>query len=223
MDQNQLEQYWNDKYPKNPVIYSGRSIPTICPTCESTTLKANLNIDVRTMISSDDHLMKTIIEHAKLKGDSHDQTMWNIQKWVVKNLAYVGDQQSGGTPEFWQFPFETIARCIGDCEDGAILIASLALNAGIPPFRVRVNAGFVQIAPTAPEGGHGYVTYLRESDNVHVAIDWCFYPDDATEIKDKTPFKDNPYYKQIWFSFNNLYCWSEKQLNIQTRLASTNK
>lgn len=214
MDVKELENFWNSKHPINPVIYTGRAIPAICNTCKGRTMKEQLKIDVKTMLVPEDILVKEIVQQNNIIGGSNDETMLNIQKWVVQNIQYIGDNLSAGTMEYWQFPFETLAARNGDCEDGALLIASLAINAGIPPFRVRVVAGMVQEAPTAPEGGHGYVCYLRESDNQWVVIDWCYLEDSGTSVKDKLLLKDNSYYKKMWFSFNNQYSWSNEQLEF---------
>jgi hypothetical protein len=142
--------------------------------------------------------------------------MQNIQKWVVCNLQYLGDDINNYTMEYWQFPFETLADKTGDCEDGALLIASLALNAGVPSFRIRVVAGMVQPAPTAPQGGHGYVSYLREADNQWVILDWCYLEDSSIPVSSKPLHKNNPYYKEIWFSFNDKYSWSDRPLEFNS-------
>ena len=216
MNNEELENYWNTKHPVNPVIYTGRAIPAVCPTCKGHTIKESVKIDVKTMVSTRDNLINNIIKQYNLIGKTHDITMLNIQKWVVKNIKYIGDDLSQGTMEYWQFPFETLTSKMGDCEDGAILIASIAVSAGIPEFRVRVVAGMVQEAPTAPEGGHGYVSYLRESDNQWVVVDWCYYEDSAKEIKNKPILKNNNYYKKMWFSFNHLHSWSNESLEFST-------
>ena len=170
------------------------------------------------MVTVPDALLLHVIQENNLKADTHDETMLRIQKWVVEKVRYVSDDANEGVPEYWQFPFETLATGIGDCEDGAMLIASLAINAGIPAFRVRVNAGLVQEAPTAPQGGHGYCTYLRENDNTHVVIDWCYLEDSGVLVKDKPAFKDNRYYKEVWFSFNHEYSWGSGSYEINTRV-----
>jgi predicted transglutaminase-like cysteine proteinase len=216
MTQQELETFWNNKHPKNPVIYTGRAVPKKCPHCNSSTLAEQINIDVRTMLAPEDALCKQICAQNRLKGVSHDQTMQNIQTWVVKNVKYIGDDLNQATVEYWQFPFETITFKTGDCEDGALLIAALAINCGVPAFRVRVVAGMVQPAPTAPQGGHGYVSYLRESDNQWVALDWCYLEDSATWMLDKKVLSKNEFYKEMWFSFNHLHSWSNKQLEFST-------
>jgi Transglutaminase-like superfamily len=211
MDTTELKNYWDNKYPKNPVIYKGRCIPQ---KVEGQIILTNLEIDVKTMFNSNDSVVKDLIIQNNLTGATNDEKMFNIQNWVCKNLKYIGDDVSAGVVEYWQFPFETIKLGTGDCEDGALLIAALAVNMDVPSFRLRVIGGFVQPAPTAPQGGHGYVAYLRESDNQWVAIDWCYLQDSDTTVDLKPILKNNTVYKDMWFTFNNEYSWSQKELEF---------
>lgn len=216
MDEKQLEEFWNNKRPKNVIAYTGRAIPKKNPLGEGTILKERVQIDVKTMMTDHDAFLSKIIEKYHLKGSSYDETFSNIQKWVVQNIQYLGDDVNNYTMEYWQFPFETLTDKTGDCEDGAILMASLAICAGIPAFRIRVVAGMVQPAPTAPQGGHGYVSYLRESDNQWVILDWCYYEDSQIPMNLKPLHKDNPYYKEVWFSFNNQHSWSDRSFDFES-------
>ncbi|MEY4342718.1 MAG: hypothetical protein RL736_514 [Pseudomonadota bacterium] len=211
MNDTELKNYWDNKYPKNPVIYRGRSIPQ---KVNGQIILTNLEIDVKTMLTTNDSIVKKIIRDKAITGTNNDEKMLNIQKWVVTNIKYIGDNLSSGVVEYWQFPFETLRLGTGDCEDGALLIAALAVNSGVPAFRLRVVAGFVQPAPTAPQGGHGYVAYLRESDNQWVAIDWCYLQDSNTPVASKPILKNNTVYKNMWFTFNNEYSWSQKELEF---------
>lgn len=214
MDEKELEIFWNNKHPKRPVIYTGRAIPEICSTCKTHTLKKNVNIDVTTMLSKHDTCVKKIIEQNQLIGQTYDDTIANIQKWTVQNIKYIGDDLNEGVIEYWQFPFETLTAKTGDCEDGALLIAALAINAGIPSFRIRIVAGVVQESETAPTGGHGYVAYLRQTDNEWVIIDWCYKEDSNIPVSEKTILKDNAYYKKIFFSFNDEFSWSSDEFKF---------
>jgi hypothetical protein len=211
MNSTELKNYWDNKYPKNPVIYKGRSIPQ---KIDNQIILKNLKIDVKTMFNSNDSIVKNLIIKNNLAGSTNDEKMFNIQNWIFTNLKYIGDNVSEGVVEYWQFPFETIKLGTGDCEDGALLIAALAVNMDVPSFRLRVVGGFVQPSPTAPQGGHGYVAYLRESDNQWVAIDWCYLPDPKIPVAQKPILKNNMAYKDMWFTFNNEYSWAHKELEF---------
>jgi hypothetical protein len=211
MNDIELKNFWDNRYPKNPVIYKSRSIPQ---KTDQGIILSQVDIDVKTMFTPNDEIVKNLIKTNNIGGVTNDEKMLNIQRWVTQNIQYIGDDLNQSAIEYWQFPFETILLRNGDCEDGAILIGSMAINMGIPPFRIRVVAGLVQPAPTAPNGGHGYIAYLRESDNQWVAIDWCYLQDSHLGIENKLILKNNPIYKEIWFTFNNEFSWHQKELEF---------
>jgi len=98
----------------------------------------------------------------------------------------------------WLFAFETLKLRMGDCEDGAILMANLMIKAGIPYWRIRLNAGDVK------NFGHVWITYLRETDNKWVILDWCYHPTAKVRALKKL-YSDAEDYFKIWFSWNTKY------------------
>ncbi len=70
--------------------------------------------------------------------------MYKIEQWVINNIEYKLDRENYGMLEYWALPSLTLARGTGDCEDGAFLIMSLGLNAGVDPNRLRFYAGKVK-------------------------------------------------------------------------------
>ncbi len=141
------------------------------------------------------------------------------QRWVAEQIQYVSDATlTTGWTECWLFPVETVSRRKGDCEDGAILIASLCRCLGIPADRIRVAAGTVRAGENAETGGHAWATYRRQSDDEWTILDWCFYEDSQTPVAAKPLQKENrPYFfgDEVWFSFNDQYAWSHRRdLNI---------
>ena len=207
------QQYWDNKWPKNTVIYSGRTLP-----------KKNtvVGIDVTQFFDNHDALLQAIVQQFSLKKATPNDTALACQQFVVKYLNYLADSDNDGADEFWQFSFETIENGSGDCEDGAILMANLMINAGVPAWRVKVAAGFVQEAPTAPQGGHCYCLYLadrpdQEKQCAWLVMDWCYYEDSKTPVAQKPLAKDGGYkgcYKDVWFSFNGENCWSGGEIGV---------
>lgn len=108
---------------------------------------------------------------------SDDEKVLAIQEWVVQNIEYTEDKDQWGYEELWQPPMVTLNTRKGDCEDGAFLIISLALNAGVDPDRLRFYGGEVKAGEGARTGGHGWVAYIRESDGQWVVVDYSYYPD----------------------------------------------
>jgi len=203
-------EFWNDKHPRAPIVYEGRPIPG------STRMFA---MDVRRFFWSDDVVLQGILSGAAFDNaraaTDNDARAYFVQVAVCRMIQYVGDETIQGKQiqEFWTFPAETIARRVGDCEDGAILIASLCANLGIPLHRIRVAAGMVRPGAGAADGGHAWATYLRESDNEWIALDWCYFSDESSPVKDKLPVRLRPEYhfgNRVWFSFNDLYSWTHE-------------
>jgi hypothetical protein len=180
----ELETYWNTKRPKTTWLYPGRHLYND----ES----SRIPVDPRIFFQTD----RTI---PGVSGSGNDVRANNCLKKVISTITYTRDVKSGG--EYWQFPFETIRRKKGDCEDGAILMANMMINSGIPYWRIRLNAGMVQ------GGGHAYVTYLREEDNQWYVMDWCYWPSEAVDFK-KTWNSAEKYFG-IWGSWNKKYVFGD--------------
>ena len=198
------EEHYHSKYPVVNKDYAGRPLPG--------TKDQRYFVDIRHFVWADDYFLAEMTESM---SKDFDTLALEAQQHVVKKIRYVGDDTLG-CPEYWLFPQETICRGVGDCEDGAILMASLIMN-GLPAaerWRVRVAAGWVQAAPTAPKGGHAYVAYCRESDDQWVILDWCYLEDSRVAVKDKPLAKDKAEYLDVWFSFNHLYSWSHEKKSL---------
>lgn len=207
--------YWNSKWEKREVLYNGRTLRN------STGI---IKADARCFICPNDSMAQLVINKYGLKKATANETAHACQKFVTKYIRYVEDEKTSLVSEYWQFPFETIASSYGDCEDGAILMASLMINAGIEPYRVKVCAGIVQESPTAPQGGHGYCIFLADREDgtqeweIH---DWCYCEDTEIPTGSKVLAKDGGHegmYKNVWWTFNNEYCWSDKEVEVSNRI-----
>lgn len=209
--------YYNNKWPMAPIVYTSRMLRSS---------NTQVNTDVKDFITANDSELQSLIQKYKLVKGSYNETVLAIQKFVVQHIQYADDEQNDKAEEFWQFPFETITNCLGDCEDGAILIASLCINAGIPAWRIKVCAGNVQDAPTAPEGGHAYCIYLADDPTDEKKfnwkiIDWCYLEDSDLAMDKKPNAKDGGAqncYKDVWFTFNNEHSWNQTAVEIDGRI-----
>lgn len=211
------EQYWNDKWQKDNIIYEGRNL-------YSTNEKQSC--DVRIFLTKNEAILGHILDQYNLIHKTFNDTQLQIQQFIVKNIKYKSDDTNNKSPEFWQFPFETLQSGLADCEDGAILIQSLLLHQGVPSYRVKVQQGFAKPAPTQPQGGHGYCLFLEDEYNNNQdwkILDWCFYQDEQVPVIKKPNAKNGGQrnaYGEIWFTFNNEYSWSHKSLAISGRVNS---
>ena len=221
--------YWNNKWEKAPIIYTGRAL-------RGKSYERQIDADVKTFIQKHDAILWHVISQAGLYKDTANATAWEIQKFVCKFLKYANDDVTVDCPEFWLFPFESIQSEIGDCEDGAILIAALLINAGIPSWRVKVCAAQVVSDPVfAPSdtdlGGHAYCIYLADRPDSDrklewVILDWCYMQDPELPIEKKPLAGDGGQegaYRDIWFTFNDEYSWAQSAFEIQEGRISKNR
>lgn len=143
-------------------------------------------------------------------GDSKtdDEKAEKVFSWVVKNFDYKSDKSVYGQIEYWATPIESLKNMKGDCEDGATLIHSLLLHAGIPSDRIRTYGGMIKNnkvinGKEIPNGltGHSWTTYRRQSDNQWVALDWC-NENYHIPISDMKPIKNDSDYVREFMYFN---------------------
>jgi len=183
------EKSWRDRWVKQPIIYRAQY--------------GNPR-DVRTFLFDNSYVLDAYVKHYQLVGVDDEDTMRRILLFVQDHLQYVGDKENKGQEEFWQNPEDTIITLKGDCEDGAILIKSLSLVAGVPDWKVKILAGEVV------GGGHAYCAYIRY-DDVQVILDWCYWPN-KLPIALRKPIQEEENYKEVWFSFDKTYSYAPKPM-----------
>jgi hypothetical protein len=221
--------YWNNKWETAPIIYTGRAL-------RAEAYKKQIDVDVKSFIKKDDAILWHVITQVGLRKETPNETALAIQNFVCKFLKYAYDDLTAEVPEFWLFPFESIQAEIGDCEDGAILIAALLINAGIPSWRVKVTAAEViadpVFAPSDTEvGGHSYCLYLADRPDSErklewVILDWCYLQDPEVPIEKKPLARDGGTegaYKNVLFTFNDEFSWAQNSLEIRAGRISKNR
>ncbi|MBW1921897.1 MAG: transglutaminase domain-containing protein [Deltaproteobacteria bacterium] len=140
-------------------------------------------------------LAATIVSPAQ----SNDQKMYEIEQWVQDNITYVSDLENYSTPELWTYPTVTLERRSGDCEDGAFLLHSLALHAGVPSDRLRTYGGIVWADDLGlSTAGHAWTAYRRELDDQWIILDWCYWAQN-TPIAERTPMREDYKYVDDYF------------------------
>lgn len=135
---------------------------------------------------------------------SNDDKATAIIQWVLRNFPYAEDRDNYGYEELWVPPTFALHKGSGDCEDGAFIVHSLLLHAGIPYERVRTYGGLVEVDQGAATGGHAWTAYRRESDNEWVILDTSYRPTLAA-VDDRPLMKDASRYVDNFFYFNALY------------------
>ena len=223
-------EYWNTKFKEAPIIYTGRAL-------RGKSYEKQIDADVKVFIKKNDAILHHVISQLGLYKDTANETAWVIQKFVCNFLKYT-DDVAVDCPEYWLFPFESIQSEIGDCEDGAILIGSLLINAGIPAWRVKVCAAQVMadpiFAPADEEGelgGHAYCIYLADRPESErklewVILDWCYMQDPDTPVEKKPLAKDGGQegaYRNIWFTFNDEKSWAQTAFEVTSSRISNGR
>lgn len=117
--------------------------------------KGSYDIDVREfLVTQSNAVIRRVLRHdikmfmEELEGvppelfdsrnpGSFDLRTHVITEFVSRKIRY----QAAVGVDPWQFPEETLKLRVGDCEDRALLIASLLLASGISSFNVRVALG----------------------------------------------------------------------------------
>lgn len=202
---------WNRKFLQSPVLYNGRAI--FLNDGRTIQKVMPLSIDVRHFIQVPDFYLDRITKDEGIWDmKSHADKALACLRYVRKHVAYVSDKTSYGLGEFWTFPNESLALGKGDCEDMSILVVSLMRNAGVPAYRVKVAAGWVVAGKNAPLGGHAYPLFLRD-DEEWVVLDPCYYPNDIP-VNQRVPVKNDSNYKDVWFTFNDEFSWSNQPVTI---------
>src|SRR3990167_832283 len=173
-DKEDLEEYWNNKRQKKLITWHARD---------------GVKMDVRCFFQTDETLPKFI--------GIADEVVADTLAWAVLIVHYRAEKG-----EFWQYAYETMLTKTGDCEDGAILMANILMNSGVPYWRIRLNKGKVKL-PDGKNGYHCWLTYLAEKDNIWRMIDWCYWPEESRDLK--LNWKDAEKYFEPDASWNSKY------------------
>ena len=207
------EWYWHNKYPRIDQRYSSRPLPGTDRT---------LATDVRHFVYRQDFPLRRVAEDITEGRGISDDVAYACHEYTAETITYTPDS-SLGRPEYWLYPDETHERKRDDCEGYACLTVTLCLLAGVPEWRLRVNAGWVLVGDrTGERGGHAWASYLRAPDSQWVALDGCYYSDHATPINDRTPINQRPEYyygDEVWFAFNSRYAWGRSAREMYGRVA----
>jgi hypothetical protein len=154
-------------------------VPSSRPVVGRSGPRSQYDIDVREFLVTvhNEIMRRTLLEDvprfAKLHGlapeslaarseGSFDRRAAVIGAYVAAAIRY---RTSAGR-DAWQFPDETLHLKVGDCEDRALLLASLLLASGISTFNVRVGLGRLltrDAAGRAERHDHVWTMYKTEA------------------------------------------------------------
>jgi hypothetical protein len=191
------EEYYNNKYPKVDLTYLRHEID------------GDYQIDLRDFFMLQDASIPVV------NGTDDEKALKGLL-WVIDNIKYISDSSTDTykVNEYWAYSYQTLKHKKGDCEDMSILLANILLKSGVPYWKVRLSAGNVDDG-LGNSGGHCFVIYYTEIGDRWVLLDACYYPN-RNEILLRKEYKEETYYKDVWFSWNQRYCFS-KGLNTEAK------
>jgi len=205
-----FESYWTQRHPVIEKTYLGRASVRYAG---GRMRNIAYSVDVRRFVApAGDAVMRPTL--AAIMGETIEQVLTRssdklarrVQAWVAASIQYRTDSQTRLMEDHWQPPEETLAVRAGDCEDGALLMLSLLLAAGIPSWRLRVAVGTV-LWPSQGYQGHAWVAYCRGVD--WVPLDWCFMPETDSRIAARYSLDQltRHYTNTVW-SFNDVHAYT---------------
>ena len=214
---NELKNYWNNKYRIGKITYKGRPLPFS---------NININIPVNILITPNDPFIIEDLKKWNLykTGEDPETLVPKIYKKIKTDYyKYAYDRNTWGTNELWEFPFEVREmRKKGkgvDCDSWSHFKLSYYIAAGVPNWMVKVVCGNTDL------GGHSTIYVYSKKDNTWHHINSTYgknysnvktYPthDDARNGKDKIGINN------VWFSFNNEFCWYKFKSDLPDELKS---
>ena len=120
----------------------------------------------------DDPVIKQIAEDFDdiCKGKSTYFKVHCLQAMIQQNVKYVSDSRRFGLENCWCFPVRTLITKCGDCEDSALLYASIAVNLGLDialiyfPSHMLVGVKFCDKCAYIPLELTGYLPVNASTD-----------------------------------------------------------
>ncbi len=195
---------------------------SIVPSCRPAVgSRKNYDVDVREFLVSEHNVvMRRVLEtdiQEYLREQNGDSVFFSsrrpgsfdyraniIAEYVAEHISY----ERAGRIDPWQFPEETLCLKKGDCEDRALLLASLLLASGISPYNVRVCLGKMRLFFKRPaesaDCDHVWVMYKSESGQWQVIEPARAASHNVTEAPARMPEQAEyiPY-----FMFNDSHLW----------------
>jgi len=193
--EKEFENYITNKIPKADRYYS------------RTEIDGEYSVDVRIFFMINDKKIPIVT------GATNDDKALAGLKLVKSLTTYVPDSSTATykQEEYWAYPYQTLKKKMGDCEDGGILLANILVRSGVPWYRVRVCAGSVK------GGGHAYCVYCRETDNEWVVLDWCYWYNTLSVAQRPTHKQMQNYFDKdlnfyVWFSWDLKNTYAKEEL-----------
>ncbi len=191
--ESMLKMMWNVSFKRSSVVYNARGAGyvEVCDLLETTQ-------------EEDNELLKWLDRIGITENMAEDTKAIIIAKAVNNWIKYTGDKVNYGKNEYWAGPYTVYEKAKDDCDGYSFLILKLMELAGIPSYRRKISAGDTQY------GGHAYIIYLSRMDNNWYVIEGSLFPLNSIAKFGRTPHNKRDIYGKIWFTFNEVYSWSQE-------------
>lgn len=163
------------------------------------TLKEDIQLFVQSTPGADWELFQSRSE------GSFDHRAQLIAAFVSEKIAYKSVRR-----DYWQFPDETLWVKEGDCEDRALLIASLLLGSGVSGYNVRVALGKLRVSLKSGkcrELDHAWVMYKNEEGRWIILEPLHLHREAKGSFKPETPSGLTHAEYIPYFVFNDIHLW----------------
>jgi hypothetical protein len=138
-----------------------------------------------------------------------------IADFVAEHIAYPQKPAKRPAEDPWQFPDETLVLETGDCEDRALLIASLLLASGISSFHIRVALGKLVVGKLHKD--HAWVMYKSETGE-WMPVDPPPAADRLQAASRRQAAPTEPPRYEPFFLFNDVHLWAVRRPDHDTSL-----
>lgn len=171
--------------------------------------------DIREWVASpDSQEIRNAIDSMKLpaskEAGSFDERARAIWNFVCTTITYSDDHKKQNLADFWQFPAETLALEVGDCEDCSFLLISLLNASGVSPFCTRIVIGTIRDSDGA-QVGHVWPVYKDEGG------EWRILESTLPEATDNWPAADDMIGKSSKIRYFPSYCFNKYHLWTMSR------
>jgi transglutaminase-like putative cysteine protease len=135
-----------------------------------------------------------------LRGNTPDDTVFNIEEWVWKNFSYKTDWLNFGMDDYWASADEIFKNRVDDCDGLNSLIYIMCNLAGITDLCIYSVLGNTRY------GYHYWNLYYSPRLNKMVKLDATLLPLVAP-VQDKPAFSLDVAYTRIDYIFNSTGSW----------------
>ncbi len=164
-------------YGRTVTVDYGNGVIIDAPASESSVPRWGISASMHSFVNGDDRAVRQLAPQIA-HGSTGVQILGSVTDWIHDNIEYERDPQGFITDDRWQMPGETLRLGTGDCEDMAILGASVMSALGYRAVLIYeedhvcfgADVGDPHGERTVSHNGHEYVTAEPTAGSIGV---WC--------------------------------------------------